>query len=269
MRKYGGIVIHQSHDDDGILEVVEDKGIRSLHFGSQPIQSSMSLTNPDYLQSPYARGMMGWNLFLDSFDDALMIGLGGGTLAKFMLQRFPESRIKVIEYRESVARIAQSHFGLPDDPRLKILIGDGGTYIQEQAKALKVQQQYELLLIDAFDHDAMSPSVNSEKFFDACLKLLSQQGLMVINLWGTDKANFEQTAWYMGRSFDWKILFLPVRKRGNIIGFGFSAGMPKLSVSQLRTKAKALEKQTQIEFPLLLKDLKKNNKTTFDRVLKK
>lgn len=268
MRKYGGIVIHQSQDDDGILEVVEENGIRSLHFGSRPIQSSMSLTNPDYLQSPYARAMMGWNLFLDSFDEALMIGLGGGTLAKFMLQRFPESRIKAIEYRQSVSRIAHSHFGLPLDPRLKICIGDGGAYIREQAKAA-VQQQYELLLIDAFDHDAMSPSVNSETFFDACLKLLSQQGLMVINLWGNDKAKFEQTAWYMGQSFQWKILFLPVRKRGNIIGFGFSAGMPKLSISQLRAKAKLLEKYTQIEFPILLKDLKKNNNATLDRVLKK
>jgi spermidine synthase len=269
MRKYGGTVVHQSHDNDGILEVVEENGVRSLHFGSRPIQSSMSLTNPDYLQSPYARAMMAWNLFLDSCDEALMIGLGGGTLAKHMLLQFPESRIKAIEYRASVARIAHSHFGLPKDQRLKICIGDGGVYIREQAEKAAVQQQYELLLIDAFDHDAMSPSVNSEAFFDACLKLLSQQGLMVINLWGNDKAKFEKTAWYMGRSFDWKILFLPVRKRGNIIGFGFSADMPEFSIRQLRAKAKDLEKCTQIEFPILLKDLIKNNNATLDRVLKK
>ncbi|WP_306305967.1 hypothetical protein [Methylomonas koyamae] len=41
MYKYEGLVIHQSHDDEGVIEVVENNGERALHFGSPARQSSM------------------------------------------------------------------------------------------------------------------------------------------------------------------------------------------------------------------------------------
>ncbi|GDX85457.1 hypothetical protein LBMAG43_14990 [Methylococcaceae bacterium] len=43
MYKYDGLLIHQDYDDNGALEVVEANGVRSLHFGSSPRQSSMLL----------------------------------------------------------------------------------------------------------------------------------------------------------------------------------------------------------------------------------
>ena len=46
MYKYNGRLVHLSHDEEGILEVVEENGVRSLHFGSSPKQSSMLLAEP-------------------------------------------------------------------------------------------------------------------------------------------------------------------------------------------------------------------------------
>ena len=40
MQKYDGHLIHESYDDEGIIEIVEQKGVRSLHFGSQAKQSN-------------------------------------------------------------------------------------------------------------------------------------------------------------------------------------------------------------------------------------
>lgn len=78
MYKYDGLVIHQSHDDEGIIEVVEKNGERALHFGSSARQSSMLLSDPNRLHSLYARAMMGLLLFHENPQDVLMIGLGGG-----------------------------------------------------------------------------------------------------------------------------------------------------------------------------------------------
>ncbi len=263
MRKYGGTVIHQSHDDDGIIEVVEADGVRTLHFGSPSKQSCMKVDDPDSLQSPYVRAMLAWQLFMDGFDQALMIGLGGGCLAKYLLQVFPAGRIEVIEYRASVVRIAQSHFGLPADPRLEVRIGDGGQFVREQ------DRQHDLLLIDAFDHDAMSSAVNSEAFFDACRQSLAPKGMLVMNLWGSNKKAFEQTAWYLGRSFHWRVLFLPVRARGNVIALGFTQTYPGTTLAVLRAKAQILEQYSRIEFPVFLNDLKKHNAERFFSVIKK
>jgi len=266
MYKYDGLVIHQSHDDDGILEVVEQQGVRSLHFGSYSRQSSLLLSDPERLYLDYARAMSSWLLFKESPDNTLLVGLGGGSLAKHLLHHFPECRIRVIEYRKSVVKIARSHFGLPLDPRLKIIIGDGGKYLRQHTESHS--EHYDLLLIDAFDHEGMAQSICSEAFFDACKAVLKKDGIMAINLWGTDKTLFEQIALWLSRVFNWKILFLPVRGKGNIIGLAFNEDTPLYSLRDLRERANALEQHYQIEFPVFLKDLTKHNSRLMSKVIK-
>ena len=266
MHKYDGLLIYQNHDHQGIIEIVDNDGVRALHFGSHSRQSTMLLEDPNQLHSQYAKAMMGLLLFNDKPDDILMIGLGGGTIAKYLLHQFAECKIKVIEYRNSVLKVARSHFQLPLDPRLKVKIGCGGEYIATQSKL--TAEKHDLIVIDAFDHEGMALEVSSEGFFDGCRTLLKDDGLLAINLWGTNKDLFQQVAWNMGQVFNWKILFLPVRKRGNIIGFAFREKTPLYSMKELRQKAKELEQQYQIEFPLFIKDFKRNNNTVLNKVIK-
>ncbi len=265
MYKYDGLVIHQSHDDEGIIEVVENNGERALHFGSPARQSSMLLADPNRLHSLYARAMMALLLFNDEPHEVLMIGLGGGTIAKFMLHQFPDCRLKVVEFRSSVLKVARSHFGLPFDPRLKIKIGCGAQHVLQQSR--EHGELYDLMMIDAYDDDGMAPEVSSERFFDNCRTLLTKDGLLVINLWGTDKPMFQQVSWHMGRVFNWRILYLPVRSRGNIIGFAFGENFPKPSMKDLIDKAKELEQQYHLEFPIFVQDFKRNNPSAINRVL--
>jgi spermidine synthase len=49
MYKYNGLLIHQNHDEEGVLEVVEEKGVRSLHFGSSAKHRSMLLSETHQL----------------------------------------------------------------------------------------------------------------------------------------------------------------------------------------------------------------------------
>jgi spermidine synthase len=267
MQKYDGLLIHQCYDENGILDIVEANGIRSLHLGSHHRQSSMSVQAPQQLYLAYVRAMLACLCFRENVDETLMVGLGGGSLAKFFLYHFPGCRIKVIEYRRSVVKIARSHFGLPLDQRLKIVIDDGGHYICQRVDEL--QGKYGLLFVDAFDEHGISTSVHNEAFFNACKNLLQDDGIMVINLWGTDKALFEQCAWYLGRTFGWKILFLPVRGKGNIIGLAFAEGVTKKTFKNLQTRATELEQHYQIEFPTYITDIRKNNASIIDKVIKK
>ncbi len=267
MYKYEGLIVHQTYDEHGTIEVIDTKGERALHFGSHSRQSSMMIEYPNHLNSFYAQAMMGLLLFNDSPKDILMIGLGGGTITKFMLHQFSDCKIKVIEFRSRVLKVARSHFQLPLDPRLKVKIGCGGEYVYKQSQT--TEAKHDLMVIDAFDHQGMALEVSSEQFFDNCKTLLKDNGLLAINLWGTNKALFEEVTLNMGRVFDWRILFLPVRRRGNIIGFAFRENAPKYSMKELREKANQLEAQYQIDFPRFVKDFKRNNTTVLDKVIKK
>lgn len=266
MYKYEGRLIYQNHDDDGVLEVIEQNGVRSLHFGSDSRQSSMLVADPDRLELSYVRAMTSWLLFKPACDEALIIGLGGGSLTKYLLHHFPDCRLRAVEYRQSVVKIARSHFGLPFDPRLKIIIDDGGDYVRQRSRTGR--EQYSLLLVDAFDHDGMASSINNEDFFAGCKMLLKHEGILAINLWGgTKNPVFQQVAVWLGRTFDWKLLFLPVRNRGNIIALAFNSGVPVYAMKELKLKADKLEQLYQIEFSVFLKDFCKHNASTIKQVI--
>ena len=267
MYKYNGLVVHESHDDDGIIEIIERNGVRSLHFGSSARQSSMQLDDADALVLDYLRAMNCWQLFKETPDTALIIGLGGGSLARYLLRHFPECRLWVVEYRKSVVKIARSHFGLPFDNRLKIIVSDGGNYIRRRTDTLR--EKFSIIFVDAFDFDGMSPSLSNIAFFDACKAVLKPDGLLAINLWDTDKAYYATCREWLNRAFDSKILFLPVCGRGNVIGFAFNDGTPHYPLAELRIRAKRLEQRHQIEFPKFLKELCRRNVLTLNFVIKK
>lgn len=265
MYKYEGLLIHQEHDEHGLIEIVETEGVRALHFGTQPRQSSMLLKTPNELHSKYVRAMMAWLLFKEQPENVLMIGVGGGLLSKYLLYQFPECQIKAIEFRQAIVKIARRFFALPLDPRIKVKIGDGAAYIKHQSE--QVSEQYGLIMIDAFDDAGMAETMQGINLFSACKELLTDQGLLVINLWGTNKELFKQLSWELDTIFNSKLLFLPVRGRGNVIAIAFAEGVETFSMKALRTRARQLEEQYQIEFVDFIKDLKRNNGRVLSRVI--
>jgi spermidine synthase len=267
MYKYDGLVVYQNHDDDGILEVVEENGIRSLHFGTNSRQSSISLNNPESLYLPYTRAMTSWLLFKEQIDDLLILGLGGGSLARHLLYHFPACRIRAIEYRASVVKIARSHFGLARDSRLKVIVDDAGSYVRQHAQAF--YGEYGLILIDAFDSEGMADSIASLSFFDACKVLLKPDGMLVINLWGTETKLFGSCFHWLQQVFNERVLLLPVRNRGNMIAVAFNYEMPRFDLKALKVRANELEQQYQIEFPKFLKDFNKHNPYSIHSVISK
>jgi len=265
MYKYEGLLVHQEYDEQGVIEIVETAGVRALHFGTSPRQSSMLIGAPNELHSTYARSMMVWLLFKEQPNDVLMVGLGGGLLTKYLLYHFPGCQIHTIEFRQAMVKIARRFFTLPLESRLKIKIGDGALHIKQQS--LETPEKHDLIMIDAFDHVGMADTMQGVSLFAACKELLTDEGLLVINLWGTEKELFKQIAWEMGTTFNWKILFLPVRGRGNVIGLAFAEGHSKFSMKELRQRAKDLEEQYQIEFLDFIKDLKRNNASVLKKVI--
>ena len=266
MYKYDGLLVHQEYDEQGLIEVVETDGVRSLHFGTHPRQSSMLLNAPNELHSKYVRAMMIWLLFKNRPENVLMIGVGGGLLSKYLLYQFPECQIKAIEFRQAIVKIARRFFALPLESRLKVKIGDGAHYIKQQS--LNMPEQHDLIMIDAFDDEGMADTMQGMKLFSACKELLTDNGLLVINLWGTNQDLFRQLSWEMGTTFNGKVLFLPVRGRGNVIAIAFADGVGTFSMKALRARAKQLDEQYQIEFTDYIKDIKRNNGRILNRVIK-
>lgn len=267
MRRYGGRLIYEDRDDDGIVEVIDNGFLRSLHFGSDPRQSCMSLDNPDELVLAYVRAMTSWQLFRPNLaGEVLMVGLGGGSLAKYLFQHFPECRLRIVEYRRSVVALARRYFAFPVDPRINILIGDGGDYICRNRAGQ--ENRYSLMIVDAFDFEGVAPSIAQPGFFQAAQAVLADDGILIINLWGgSAKRQFKKVAAWMMEAFQGRALFIPVLDKDNIIGLAFKSQNTHFDWQHLKDRSMVLEQEFRIEFPIFLKALKKHNANTLGQMI--
>jgi spermidine synthase len=260
-------IIYQIEDNDGIIEVKDTDDLRSLHFNSEPFQSAMLLKNPEKLHLDYAKAMMSFLLFNDiGNDDILLVGLGGGSLAKYMLQHFPDCRVEAVEYRAEVAEIAHDYFELPRDNRLNVVIDDGARYVKERVNLQR--EFYSVIMLDAYDATGMAESLCNPQFFAACQALLKKDGILVVDLWNTTE-QFKQLFLLIGSLFNAKLLFLPVEGMINVIGLFFHENTPIYSQKALKKRAIQLEKIHGLPFKQFLKELIASNPNFIDKVISK
>ena len=82
----------RTKNSESDIEMSEKDGVRALHLGSSMVQSAMRLTAPNELELAYTRCMMGFLLFHPNPIHIVMIGLGGGSLAKFVYERMLKTK---------------------------------------------------------------------------------------------------------------------------------------------------------------------------------
>jgi len=254
MQRYGGELIYHGRDADGVLEVVDTHGVRALHFGTSPRQSALSLDNPQRLELAYIRAMLSPLLFVGDPGRVLLAGLGGGSLARFLLEQFPDCRVDAVERRVGVVEIAHAYFGLPRIERLAIHVADACQ--QVEALAMRTSQEYDLILVDAYDHLGMDPSVNALDFLGGCARLLRPQGVLAMNLWGTHAVALRQSIILLKTCFPGRAFRLAVPNRGNVIGLGLGEAVEPANLRRLQPHARELEFRTGLEMPYFLRNLR-------------
>ena len=156
--------------------VHEAGNARALHFSLHETQSRMRLDDPDALDLAYTRTMMGFLLFHPDPQQIAMIGLGGGSLAKFCHRHLPRACIEVVEINRHVLDLRNDFQVPPDSARFRVLHGDGARYVREAVTAPDV------LMVDGFTSDGLPARLSSQRFYDDCFALLQPRGTLVLNL---------------------------------------------------------------------------------------
>lgn len=248
-------------DEQCAVDVSERDGVRYLHLGGVTVQSAMRVSAPNELELAYTRAMMGFLLFHTEPRNILMIGLGGGSVAKFVYHKLPAVRTRVVEISSQVLEAARSHFFVPEaDERLQIEIGDGVDYVRSHPAGCDV------LMVDGYDDRSLVEALASQSFYDECAAALTPDGVLVVNLWGSDKL-FDVYFRRIEASFNGLVLAMPTGKMSNIIVFGFkrSPGNPRWQ--ELRERAKNLEAEYGLEFPAFVDALRSLNVHSEKRLL--
>lgn len=234
------------------ITVRESRGVRALHIGGEAIQSAMRLDDPHALALDYTRCMMAFLLFHPQPRRALMIGLGGGSLVKFLHRHLPRLALRVRELDERVIAAARALFHVPpDDARLAIEHGDGIEALEPQC--------CDLLVVDGFEDETTPAALVSQAFFDAAWLALDEPGALAMNFMDDDR-NLDRHLQRIERAFGGSVLCLPALTDPNVIVLALKGAPPAVEWRELHSRAARLEARYRLPFARYVERLRRMNR---------
>src|SRR5262245_40252598 len=219
----------------------------------------MRIADPWALALDYTRCMMTFLLLYPEPREALMIGLGGGSLAKFFHRNFRRTRVRVVELDERVVVAARQHFMLPPDgERLSVEIGDGAEALSPEC--------CDLLVVDAYHDEEHVPQLASAEFYDAAWLALGERGVMVVNFMDDDKPR-DDCLGRMEAAFGGRVLAMKALYDPNILAFAFKGLETRVAWETLRSRAQQLESRYDLPFGRYVSRLRGMNTVTPQELL--
>ncbi|MES2945911.1 MAG: transferase [Pseudomonadota bacterium] len=211
----------------------------SLHFTAAELQSRMKKSSPWLLDVDYTLTMMGFLLFKPAPAHIVMIGLGGGSLAKFCYRQLTASRMTVIEINPHVMALRQA-FCVPDnDSRFQVLEADGAAFLASQNALCDV------LMIDGFDHTGQPDALCSQTFYDDCFHALTPDGLLMVNLHYEDE-DFPLWVARIERSFAGNVVEIPAAEKSNCIVFASRGALLSPRRANLQASLSVLDAEARV-----------------------
>jgi spermidine synthase len=120
-----------------------------------------------------------------------------------------------VEINPQVLVACRGWFKLPaDGPRLRVLLADAA----EEVRNPEHTGRMDSLQVDLYDHEAAAPVLDSPDFYADCRSVLTDDGIMTVNLFGRDTSyerSLQSIAAAFGEDAVWA--FKPTREGNTIV----------------------------------------------------
>jgi spermidine synthase len=158
------------------LTVIDSQaeGTRTLYLNNMP-HSAMYLNGSNRAVFRYTDYFNMAFLFNPEAERILFIGGGGFSGPKQFLEYYPNATVDVVEIDPDVVTVAREHFGVTDDPRLRVFTMDGRTFLREAGT-------YDVVVLDAYSKTYVPFHLMTREFFEALDEHLSPDAVVVSNL---------------------------------------------------------------------------------------
>jgi spermidine synthase len=156
-----------------------DDGARTIEVGGV----TQSVEVPEQGEAPEGY----WRLMLSPACPrrALLLGLGGGTIAQLLARRCPEAEMVGVDANETVLALAQQEFRLQALPNLRIEVADAFAWAAEHSAA--EPGSYDLICLDLFLAGRLAPGTLATAFLRQLAALLAPGGMLAVNLMVTGR----------------------------------------------------------------------------------
>lgn len=237
-------VVFESDSDFEPVRVLErSDGLRYLVTGEgRARQSAIYPGRPMHLELAYSQvGMIGLAL-VPPDARILFVGLGGGAMPMYARQVMPEARIDVVEIDPVIVDVAQEWFGFTPDSAMVVHTGDGRAFIENAPS-----RTYDLIVLDAFSDDEVPYSLTTREFLRAVRNALTEEGVVVSNLWTRAPAYPSMLATYVAVFDEVHLVEVPRRAQRILVG---GSGERPLDRAALVRSARELAERVELGFDL-------------------
>ncbi len=157
------------------IVVSEDEDARYLRFGYGAIQSAMTFRDPTALRVPYTAYLALGMAFTEP-ERLLVIGLAGGSVARFVRSVRPAVMVDVVELDPDVVHVAKRFFGVAAGPGFRIHVDDGRMFVK------RTTERYDWVVLDAFQTDSLPHHLATAEFFREVKGILTPDGVLTMNV---------------------------------------------------------------------------------------
>lgn len=220
-------VIHTEKSQYRDIVIFEDDEQRCMSFNrhnQSARQSSQSLDDPNQFVFSYTKLMMGALYLNPAPRRILIVGLGGGMLPTALSQILPDAAIDVVEIDPAVVRVARRFFGFDPGQRVRIIEEDGREFVQQAGQS---RQRYDLIMLDAFDHEYIPEHLRTQEFLIETKALLTADGVLAANTFSCSHLYHHESTTYEAVFGEFYNLRIEYRNRIILVKLD---GLPTLDV---------------------------------------
>lgn len=231
-------VIHTEKSLYRNIVVYEEDDQRCMSFtrrNQTARQTCLSLDDPNQFVFSYTKMMMGALYLNPNPRNILIVGLGGGVLPTALAKMFPEAGIDIVEIDPAVVNVARQFFGFNPGQKVQVFEEDGRVFVKRAGKA---ERRYDLIMLDAFDHEYIPEHLLTREFLLEVKALLTGDGILVANTFSSSRLYHHESTTYeavFGSFYNLRV------KLKNRIILATIDGLPPLDA--IRRNADALEEK--------------------------
>lgn len=176
-----GQLIHERESSYNYIQVIQQGDRRYLALNEG--HAIHSIYNPDPADlltgGPWDYFMIAPLLVagasVDTVDNALLIGLAGGTVARQLTVAYGPIPITGVEIDPEVAAVGTEYFGLAEMPNLEVVVADGRYALRTST------ERFDLIGVDAYRQPYIPFQLTTREFFQEMADHLTPNGVAVVN----------------------------------------------------------------------------------------
>ncbi len=157
------------------IRVREDDLFRYLIL-DRTFHAIMWRVDPEHLYLPYSQLFVAALAVAPDPSRALILGHGGGSMAKWLARAWPELHVDIVEVDPSVVWVAEEYFDYEPPPNHRVFVKDARVYLRQH------DEVYDVIWVDVFARHLIPFHLTTQEFFEQLRTRLSPRGIVVINL---------------------------------------------------------------------------------------